>query len=384
MGIMIGVQFLFVKIPICKGLSYTIYLIAQGIVYTMREFEYFLFENFDADKEANNPQNPRNFLGKETDAMLSEIIQNTADACSYNQCCDKYSTQLVRKLIDGGVLCLSGTGLAFDCPIFLREDAAALHTEIASKASALVDLLESRLTEIRTCCAKIDNGFPVELNLYHILCGMVFDGHFFDYLSDKGALATSRQHPSGLDYLNVIYEKCSLQSFGDAQGNRFDFYRFFRLMGQGKLPRKFMDAETLLIDSFDAASKDSLLDEVASLVQNGRCKSATMALLERFGYVQDGTICVPVYSPDHQKYIVEIEGIIEKCLGEAMSAALIELASSIDITAVKHGVNRLEIANELYHIVLGSINEELVARGNVAKPKHIPGEGRYFKCIEVY
>lgn len=371
----------------------------------MREFEYFLFENFDADEESNNPYNPRSFLGSETDTLLTEVAQLPVNTYSYNECCEKYSTHIVRKLIDGGVLRPSGTALAFDCPIFLREDATVLHTEIASKASGLVDLLQNSMTAIWDCCAKIENGSPVEMNLYHILCGMVFDGDFFEYLSNKGALATSRQHPSGLDYLSVIYEKCeelqtlsdgllcsynrfvnakcSLQSFGDAQGNRFDFYRFFRLMEQGTLPDKFKDAEAL-VDGFGGANKDSLLDEVVSLVQTGRCDPAVMNLLKLFGYAQDGAICVPVYSPEHQKYIAEIEGIVEKCLGNAMSDTLIELAGSIDITAVKHGVNRLEIANELYHILFGSINEELVAREIVAAPKHRPNEGRYFKCIEIY
>lgn len=369
----------------------------------MREFEYFLFENFDADEELNNPGNPRSFLGKATDALLTEVAQPQA---SYNRCCEKHSTQLVRKLIDGGVLRKSGAGLAFDCPIFLREDAAVLHRSIASKASALVDLLQNSMTVIRDCCGKIENGFPVELNLYHILCGMIFDGDFFEYLSNKGALATSRQHPSGLDYLTVIYEKCeelqtlsdgllcsynrfvnakcALQSFGDARGNRFDLYRFFRLMEQGKLPDKFRDAEALLLDNFGCAGKDSLLDEAVSLAQTGGCAPAAMALFELFGYVQDGTICVPVYTPDHQKHILEIESIVEKSIGKAMSDTLIELAGTIDITAVKHGVNRMEIANELYHIVFGAINEELAARGIVAAPQYVSGEGRYFKCIELY
>lgn len=368
----------------------------------MREFAYFLFENFDADEEVNNPFNPRSFLGKATDALLTEAAQSSV---SYNGCCEKYSAQLVRKLIDGGVLRPSGTELAFDCPIFLREDAAVLHAEIGSKASALADLLQNSMTDIRGCCGKIENGFPVELNLYHILCGMVFDGDFFGYLSNKGALATSRQHPSGLDYLTVIYEKCeelqtlsdgllcsynrlvntkcSLQSFGDAKGNRFDFYRFSRLLERGMLPGRFKNAEVLLND-FGGANKDLLLDEVVSLIQTGRCNSAAMALLELFGYVQDGAICVPVYTPEHQKYIAEIESIVEKRIGDTMADTLIELAGTIDITAVKHGVNRLEIANELYHIVFGSINEELVTRGIVAAPKDIPGEGRYFQCIEIY
>ena len=371
----------------------------------MREFEYFLYENFDADKEAGNPYNPRNFLGKDTDAILSEIVLHPANACSYHECCSKFGAHLVRKLIDGGVLRPNGTGLAFDCPIFLREDAAVLHRSIAFRAAALANLLEGSIAEIRSCSAKIKNGFSVEQNLYHILCGMVFDGHFFDYLREKGALATSRRQTTGLDYLAVIYEKCddlqslsnrllcsynrlvnskcSLQSFGDAQGNRFDFYRFFRLMEQGKLTAKFKDAEKILHDA-GAANKDTLLNEVVSLVRTGQCNPSVMRLLEHFGYVQNGNVSVPVYLPEHQKYILEIEGIVEKCLGEEMSHGLIELAGTIDITAVKHGVNRLEIANELYHIVFGSINEELVSRSIVSVPKHIPSEGRYFKCIEIF
>lgn len=372
----------------------------------MKEFEYFLFENFDAEKEAGNPHNPRNLLGRETDAVLTEIVQRPANTCSYKEFCDKYSTRLICRLIDSGVLRLGSMGLTFDCPVFLREDAHILHTEIASRAAELTDLLERSMTEIGACCAKIENGFPVQQNLYHILCGMVFDGHFFEYLGGKGALATSRQHPSGLDYLTVIYEKCSelqtlsdgllcsynrlvndqcsLQSFGDAQGNRFDFYRFFRLLEQRRLPDKFRKAEALLQKGFRKVNKDVLLSETVSLVQTGRCASWAMALLEQFGYVQDGAICVPVYTPEHQKFITKIADMIEKCLGGAISDTLITLAGSIGITAVRHGVNRLELANELYHIVFGSINEELVSRGIVAKPETIPGEGRYFKCIEIY
>ena len=372
----------------------------------MKEFEYFLFENFDADSEANNPRNPRNFLGKETDGLLSEIGNEPASTCSYHACCEKYGAGLVRKLISGGILREDGSKLFFDCPVFLREDAEVLHREIASKASVLVDLLEGSLSDIRACCAGIHNGFSVERNLYHILCGMVFDGRFFDSLSSRGVLSSSRQHPSGLDYMTVIYEKCyelldfsdgllcsynrlvndecSLQSFGDAQGNRFDFYRFFRLMEQGKLPPQFKTAEKMLQECFGGADKNTLLSETTSFLRTGRCAPGAMALLELFGYVHDGAFCVPVYMPEHQNKIMRIGDIAEKCLGDAFADTLTELAGTIDITAVRHGVNRLEIANELYHILFGSLNEELVTRGIVAEPKYIPGEGRYFKCIEAY
>lgn len=363
----------------------------------MREFEYFLFENFDADKEAHNPDNPRSFLGRGTDGILSQV------ADGYTVAGD---TALIEMLVKGGVLRNDMGKMAFNCPIFLKEDVVVLHSVIRKKAADLADLLENKAAEMNRCCAEIINGFNSERNLYHILCGMVFDGYFFEYLRSRGVLATSRLHPSGLDYLTVIYEKCeelrtfsdgllcsynrlvteqgSLQSFGDAQGDRFDFYRFFRLMDRGNLPQKFKEAETLLSEVFDKPDKNALLSETVSLVQTGSCNPAVLRLLEMFGYVDRGLISVPVYKPEHQKCILEIERIVEDCLGEAVARMLLDIASSIDLCAVRHGVNYLEIANELYHIVFGSINEELVSRGIVEMPQRIADEGRYFKCIEIY
>ena len=101
----------------------------------MKEFEYFLFENFDADEESQNPNNPRNFLGKETDAIISLIAQKPANTCTYSHCCAESNTCLVKKLISGGILRLDGTILNFDCPVFLRDEslnlgfAVADHTE---------------------------------------------------------------------------------------------------------------------------------------------------------------------------------------------------------------------------------------------------------------
>lgn len=371
----------------------------------MKKFEYFLFENFDADDESQNPDNPRNFLGTETDAILSLIAQKPVNTCTYGNCCAKSNACLVRKLIDGGILRLNGTILNFDCPVFLRDDAVVLHKAIAEKAVPLVDMLESKITEVRACCSQIHNGFSIEQNRYHILCGMVFDGYFFDYLSTKGVLTTSRLHPSGLDYLNIIYEKCtelqtlsdgllcsynrlandkcSLQSFGDVNGERFDFYRFFRLAERKDTPAKFKNAKAALYEKYGGADKDALLSDVVSLIKTGQCAPSAMKLLEQFGYMLKGNICVPVYTPEHQKHITGIEGIVERSIGDAMSRTLIDLSTSIDITAVRHRVNRLEIANELYHIVFGLMNEELVLREIVTAPQQKPGEGRYFKCIEL-
>ena len=130
-----------------------------------------------------------------------------------------------------------------------------------------------------------------------------------------------------------------------------------------------------LKNSCGIASKDALLNEAASLIRTGKCHPATMDMLELFGYVRNGAIGIPVYLPKDMEYTAKIESIVEKRMGQAFSDLLLGLADVLEITAVRHGVNRLEIANELYHSVFGSMNEELAARGIVAAPQSISGEG---------
>ena len=360
----------------------------------MRKFDYFLFENFDADETAQHPANPRSFLNAKVDSILEFAAQGEKLS----------SSKLLDHLKESGVLRSNGKRFFFDCPIFLKEDVAVLARELPLRIEPVIDSLSASLSDIYAACRNIQNGFSVQINLYHILCGMVFDGAFFDFLSEKKALATSRIHPSGLDYLVVIYEKCeelanfsnsllcsynrfcnqhcSLQSFGDSLGNRSDFYRFFRLMEQNNLPASHEPLRTLVQTA--ALNKDFILAETAEWLHGKPCSSSVMRLLEAFGYAINNKSAVPVFKPEHRPIIAQIERIIEEKLGNAIEENLYELSGTINITAVRHGVNRLEIANELYHLIFGCINEELVHRGIVACPPLVPTEGRYLRCIELY
>ena len=78
------------------------------------------------------------------------------------------------------------------------------------------------------------------------------------------------------------------------------------------------------------------------------------------------------------------ENIVEQALGTAVAQTLFELSDTLPITSVVHGVRWTEIANELYHILFGTINQQLVDRKLVSEPQFFPGQGRYRKCIELY
>ncbi|MBQ4638908.1 MAG: hypothetical protein IJB69_00100 [Clostridia bacterium] len=369
----------------------------------MRQFDFFLFENFDAEQQAHHPLNPRLFPGAGTDALLSFIASFPAGECSVSDAREHFGNDKINRLIRGGVLRQAGNALLYDCPIFLQEDAQVLRSGLKSQAGQLMEKTKACFPALLHACEKLQNGFPAQVNLYHILCGMIFDGHFFDVLGQRRALATARLHPSGLDYLNVIYEKsadlaafsdgllcsynrlcnahCALQSFGDANGNRFDFYRFLRLMEQDALPPSFHAAKALW-QALDGG-RETLLSETCALVHTGRCHPSALSLLEHFGYAKDGALCAPVYLPAHQPILHEMASIAEEGMADAIMHSLQHLSASLPITAVQHGVSALEIANELYHLLFGSLNEALVKAGLVASPPFIHGQGRFLQCIEI-
>lgn len=361
----------------------------------MRRFSYFLFENFDPEEQAQNPQNPRRFLNASVDPILDRIAQEPPRSCP----ADAFSAGAVVPLLQGGILREEDGCLLFDTPVLLREDAPVLRKEMQARAERLTEELLPAALQLQACCQELGNGFPVEINLYHILCGMVFDGLFFDYLSRQNAVATSRLHHSGLDYLAVIYESCqelnefsdgllcsyncftdgicSLQSFGDCDGSRLDVYRVSRLLEAGQLPPRFERAGRLLEA---CPSKENLLAQVRQLVEKGTCEPEAMALLTEFGYAADGRLCVPVYTGAALQAAERIEKILEERIGSSFVQAL----SGVEgLTAVCHGVPEKELANEMYHILFGSVNEALAARGIVASPPRIPGEGRYLRCIQL-
>lgn len=370
----------------------------------MKTFSYFLFENFDADLEAGNPGNPRRVIDARADAILSRVAAVPPLACSSARLQEEFGTEAVKRLTAAGVLREKEGHIAYDTPIFLAEDVPALQAFSSAAAAPLADRLWELREELWNIAGGISNGYDPQVNLYHVLCGMIFDGFFFDWLGKRGVVATSRPHASGLDYLSVIYEDCpelkrfsdgllcsynrltdgrtALESFGDADGDRFDLYRCFRLRESGYIPDRFKQAGELLDRLPKGQERQALLAGVHSILQGGGCSEECLAILELFGYVKNGELCVPVLQQADEPVIARLAALVEENLYEAVARTLQEAQMNLEITAVRHGVPTGEIANELYHILFGGINEELVKRGLTASPPCKPGEGRYLQCIE--
>ena len=246
---------------------------------------------------------------------------------------------------------------------------------------------------LKNAVKHLDAGFSPERHLYHLLCGAVFDGCMFARLSQANALTVSKPQPDGGDYLPVIYEDstevnrfserllCSYNrlkgeagvfaSFGDADGTRRDLFRWMRSKIHGSpLDRHCCNADELASVFADAAD-------------GGRIRDGFKEIFNFFGYMVCGKICVPVYRKAEMDAAVgKLDETAAEIVLEDMKKALSKISACNELTAVRIGVPEQDIANEIYHLLFGQLNEALVSSGIVAAPDYFPGEGRYLKCFE--
>ena len=129
--------------------------------------------------------------------------------------------------------------------------------------------------------------------------------------------------------------------------------------------------------------RQALLSAARDHLQGRPCREDCRAVLELFGYAEGGQICVPAFAPADGPAVDRLAELVEDCLCEAVERTLREAQLRLPLTAVRHGVPPKEIANELYHILFGGINEAAVRRGLVSAPPRREGGGRYFQCIRL-
>lgn len=371
----------------------------------MRNFSYYLFDNFTAEEAAAFQDNPRCHLNCEVDAVLAAIAEEAPGGCGYSPLCRRFSKEQIDTLIRIGLLRKEGEAIFLDSTVILEEDTTVFTTALACGVERMAEHLAQKKREMYHLADELQNGFAPQTNLYHLLCGQVLDGEFFDCLAEENLVSTSRQHPSGLDYIITIYENCdrlnrfsdgllcsynrytdgkrALQSFGDSDGSRMDFFRFSWQKAAGKVPASLSFIEADWDSIPEECRKKEILDEVQHLADTGVCKSGVLRLLEDFGYAQNGKISVPVYRENTVSIVKRMTEIVRACIFEDMRKLLVSPNVLSGFFCQKHHTSTPELANEVYHVIFGLLNEALVVRGVVEAPAYRKGEGRYLQSIEL-
>ncbi len=357
------------------------------------KFKKYYYENFSLETlaEMDNPRYVLDMAG--ADQVLEEVILSSPYSLSVQ---DFEEEELLTALLHIGALRQKEGKLGMAVPFFVKQDADVLKALSKTAAHDIAEALLAHTGQIVTIAARVDNGYPVERNLYHILCAYIFDGLMFDYLEENKLVTTSCIHDSGLDYLLILYEDtaclneysnlllCSYNrliangkgfvSFGDSNGVRNDFYRYQR---QREL-KLLSEEESKLI----SCSMETLIENFDQMVDGGKVERCYVEVYERFGYCRNGKIAVPVYDAHAYEIARELFDFTVDKVKEYIFSALRAIQFETRLLANAHGVSAKDIANEVYHLIFGEVNELLVKSGFVSAPPYYQGEGRYFKSFE--
>jgi galactose-1-phosphate uridylyltransferase len=173
------------------------------------------------------------------------------------------------------------------------------------------------------------------------------------------------------------------KSFGDAAGDRNDVYRLLRQVNVtiSKIKSKSKDIYNKLNQQYnnDIISRASKVIE-ALLNDTPHNDVDSYKLLESLEYVENNKVIVPVFDKQHKEMFNNLSSYVLELISIEAKRCFDDI-ESLDLMAVKHQINRYEIANELWHQIFGTLNEMLVEYSLIKVPPYHKDEGRYLKAI---
>lgn len=330
---------------------------------------------------------------QETGEAISFVLRQEPGNSTLPELESRFGPSLAEDVQKAGVLRTAGDALYLDCPVFLEEDMPCLCHLTSQAAEDIAALLTRCRPRMDRILSPLHNGFPPEVNLYHLLCGHIFDGLYFDYLETEGLVSTGRDLPSGFSDLVILYEGapsleswvrsllCSynrwgsregvFQSFGDCGGRRRDFYQAYAGQREDRSPPPL--------------PREELVRAFIALTDGREAEPAAIAAFTLFGYAREGRPCVPVYRWDTDQPVwEELFQLVLSATAGPVGEVLSQIGSCSSLTANRHGVPVRDTANEVYHLLFGQVNEALVRLGVTAPPEEYGPEGRYLKSFEIF
>ncbi len=305
--------------------------------------------------------------------------------------------------------------------VFLESDIEALQHFVTDAKQAMVNQIAALETVIDKALRPLThrNRFTRERWLYHILCDSIFDGLAFDYFDKKGYFQSSKAQPGGRDYIIYGFENSPLvkqfsnnllcssnnfrsgsyvfNSFGDANGQRKDLFRFFKCINKSLASGSPFEAINLdYIQLNDENNKalaeacgkflDKVLAETVKYEELSHEEKAYADWMLKFEYleVSEGVLrcVVPVFEKADERVMSAIADLVLEQVHAIVRDFFVQFERDMtEVTSVRHDIEFKEVAIELWHQLFGFTNEELAAKGVVSTPSYVPGEGRYFRSF---
>ena len=331
---------------------------------------------------------------------------------------------LLGEMVAINMISMKDNRYSVEFTIFLEKDLPLIDEYSKLIAYDLGRKIVEHKDEITHMVSKLStyNKFDLGRLLYHVIGCSIFDGTAMDAFGERGIFSVSKEQSGKRDYLlfgfedsekveafsdgllcscnNHRTEKVTFLSFGDSNGNRKDLYRFFRQVNSHLREVTKHNGLNLAyiktIDEYNKRLANRCADLIVRISQADVSTNAisveeenALDLLQELGYIEvykDGGVKIvpPLFTTEDEKIIEEVSnlvlGICTGYIADALAGLKIKMPM---LSAVQHGIDEKEIANELWHQVFGNVNEYLVKEGFFAKPKHRDGEGRYFQALYI-
>lgn len=390
----------------------------------MRKINFYVF----GEAGKYDEYNPYNILSKDNVSDIIYLIaENDVFTVNKDSIRDKLNIGLkeISTIIDSLILInaieVKADTYKLNFPVFLEED---------------IDELDLRFNEvgIKICnnIIEIKNSIFDKLNrykeieykrmLYHIICDSIFDGIAMEYFSDKDIFSISKEQPGDRNYIIVGYEStpkleeysnrllCSsnnyrtdkfiFNSFGDCNGNRKDIYRFFRMVNQNNHNISGFEDLNKSYNKLNEYMNKSIMNTCGNLIikiSKGldnyniyeEYEKQLIDFLKDINYISIDneykiSIEIPIFDKSHINIVEEIAEVILPNIESIVKDFFYDIEiRSKEITPIKHNIDIKEVANELWHLVFGFINENLVKTEFVALPYENSIEGRYLQSLYI-
>lgn len=362
----------------------------------MKNINIYIFDN---DLKEYDEYNPRYVLAKDNPKEILTMISKKKPYTYDERLFNKESLDLLKNI---SAIKIKNNKICLNFPFFSKKDVLIVKKITKRVIKSNLNLIKNKIIILSEKVKELYPDINPKLSLYHLLCGKMFDGMFFDYLSEKGILKANYIKKDNRDFVligyenncycnkfnskllcsfnNARYENHSLSSFGNASGDRLDYFRFFKLRESNKLYGKFKKLGIILKEE----SNQTILSEIFKNLDNLKTKNKYIDSLRYTRYInKDNKLIIPVFYNSEEK-IKKFSEIVYLELGPIVEESLKKVKKEVyktNITSIKNDVNKDEIDNELWHIFFGYLNKCLVKTPFIAKPKYHYKEGKYLKCI---
>ncbi len=378
----------------------------------MKKLNIFYFENNVGNFDKFNPR----FVMEQENvkSILSLLIKKPCFFYTKNSLYKKISKISYQNFKDSlsfltniSAITIKNNKIKINFPFFTSADLKTINKIISTQLSKNFSYLQTEIKKLGHEAQKIYPNIDYKTTLYHLLCGQIFDGTMFSYLEKINLLKESFSQPDNRDYLIVAYQNnnfsnnfnkelfCSFNnarfkgnnfsSFGNAFGERLDFFRYFKLREISRICGKFK----IIDKSFEKMEKDEILknsfEKIIELQNNTSPKKDifTNNLIYMNYLNKDLSFKVPVFE-NYQENIDKLSNSVFAKLGNLVGESLMEIKKQVlksNILCVNHMVDIDQLCNELYHIYFGKLNRFLIRKKIVAKPQLFLRQGSYLKCI---